>query len=72
MDSVKSYLRSRTNAPYFLFVGDKRYTSVLDELKVRGLDCVPMSGFCSGEDKVPDMDGLLDYIESIKCGEFLD
>lgn len=64
MDSVKSYLLSGTNAPYFLFVGDKRYTSVLDELKVYGLDCVPMSGFCSGEDKVPDMDGLLDYIES--------
>ncbi len=69
MDSVKSYLRSRTNAPYFLFVGDKRYTSVLDELKVRGLDCVPMSGFCSGEDKIPDVDGLLDYIESADVNE---
>lgn len=64
IDSVKSYLTSTVKTPFFLFVSDGQYLSAIDELKVCGLDFVPMSGFCSGDDKIPDIDGLLSYIEA--------
>jgi hypothetical protein len=65
IDSVKSYLTSSVKTPYFLFIGDEQYLSAIDELKVCGLDFVPMSGFCGGDDKMPDIDGLLSYIEAV-------
>lgn len=64
IDSVKSYLTSTVKTPYFLFISDGQYISAIDELKVCGLNLVPISSFCSGDDKVPDIDGLLSYIES--------
>jgi len=64
IDSVKKYLTSTVKTPYFLFISDGQYLTAIDELKVCGLDFVPMSGFCSGDDKIPDIDGLLSYIEA--------
>lgn len=64
IDSVKKYLTSTVKTPYFLFVSDDQYLTVIDELKVCGLDFVPMSGFCSGYDKIPDIDRLLSHIEA--------
>jgi hypothetical protein len=64
IDSVNSYLTSTVKTPYFLFISDGQYLSVIDELKVCGLNFVPMSSFCSGDDKIPDIDGLLSYIEA--------
>ena len=63
-DSVKKYLNSSVKTPYFLFIGDAQYTAAMDDLSVLGLDFVHMSGFCGGQDKVPDIDGLLTYIEA--------
>lgn len=63
-DSVKKYLTSSVKTPYFLFISDGQYKSAIDELSVLGLDFVQMSVFCSGDDKLPDMDGLLTYIEA--------
>ncbi len=64
IDSVKSYLTSGVKTPYFLFVSDEKYLSTMDELSVLGLDFVPMSSFCSSDDKMPDIDALLSYIEA--------
>lgn len=64
IDSIKSYLTSTVKTPFFLFVSDGQYLAVIDELKVLGLDFVPMSRFCSGEDKIPDIDELFNYIEA--------
>ena len=64
IDSVKNYLASPVKTPYFLFISDGRYLAAIDELKVCGLDFVPMSDFCSGDDKIPDIDGLFNYIEA--------
>ncbi|AQU05371.1 hypothetical protein B1778_01135 [Dehalococcoides mccartyi] len=63
IDSVKKYLTSSVKTPYFLFVSDGQYTVAIDELSVLGLDFVQMSGFCE-DDKLPDIDGLLTYIEA--------
>ena len=61
---VRDYLTSMVKTPYFLFISDGQYLSAIDELKVCGLDFVSMSGFCGGDDKLPDIDGLLRYIEA--------
>ena len=65
IDSVKKYLTSSVKMPYFLFISDGQYKSAINELLVLGLDFVQMSDFCSGDDKLPDMDGLLTYIEAV-------
>jgi hypothetical protein len=64
IDSVKKYLTSTVKTPYFLFISDGQYLTAINELKVCGLDLVPMSGFCNGDDKIPDIDGLCCYIEA--------
>ncbi len=64
IDSVEKYLTSTVKTPYFLFISDGQYLTAIDELKVCGLDFVTMSSFCSGDDKIPDIDGLLSYIEA--------
>lgn len=63
-DRIKNYLTSKAGSPYFLFVGDGQYRAVIDEVQIRGLELLPLSGFCAGADKVPDLDELLDEIES--------
>jgi hypothetical protein len=64
IDSVKSYLTSTVKTPYFLFISDRQYRSAIDELKVCRLNIIPVSSFCGGDDKIPDIDGLLSYIET--------
>ena len=62
-DPVKRYLTSSVKTPYFLFVSDDQYKTIFDELSMRGLDIVQMSSFCGNDDKLPDIDGLLNHIE---------
>ena len=64
IDSVKKYLTSTVKTPYFMFISDGQYLTAIDELKVCGLDFVLMSNFCRGDDKIPDIDGLLSHIEA--------
>jgi len=64
IDSVKKYLTSSVKTPYFLFIGDGQYETAVEELLVLGLDFVQMSGFCNSDDKLPDIDGLLTYIQA--------
>lgn len=64
IESVNKYLNSSVKTPYFLFISDGQYKTTIDELSLLGLDFVQMSGFCCGDDKLPDVDGLLTYIEA--------
>ncbi len=62
IDLVKKYLTSSVNTPFFLFVSDEQYATAMDELSVLGLDFVQMSNFCNNDDKMPDVDGLITYM----------
>jgi hypothetical protein len=64
VDSISGYLTSTVKTPYFLFISDGQYLSAIDELRSWGLAFVPVSSFCSGDDKLPDIDGLLNHIEA--------
>jgi hypothetical protein len=64
IDSVRKYLTSSVKTPYFLFISDGQYTTTMDELSVLGLEPKQMSGFCYSDDKVPDIDGLITYIQA--------
>jgi len=64
IDAVKKYLDSNIKTPYFLFISDGQYASTLNELKIIELPLVRTSDFCSGDDKLPDDDGLLDHIKT--------
>ncbi len=64
LDSVKKYLTSTVKTPYFLFISDGQYSTVMDELSVLGIDFVKLSSFCNSDDKMPDIDGLLNHIEA--------
>ncbi|MFA7382861.1 MAG: BREX-4 system phosphatase PglZ [Desulfurivibrionaceae bacterium] len=62
--SVNEYLTSPVETPYFLFISDEQYATAIDGLSALGLDFVPMSHFCYNDDKMPDIDGLLTYIQA--------
>lgn len=64
VNSVKHYLTSTVKTPFFLFIGDAQYADIQNELSMLGLDFVPMSRFCRQEDKMPDIDELLTYIQT--------
>ena len=65
IDSVKRYLTSSVKTPpYFLFISDGQYETVIDELSVLGIDFVKLSSFCNSDDKIPDIDRLLNYFET--------
>lgn len=62
-DPVKRYLTSSVKTPYFLFISDDQYKVVIGELSMLGLENVQMSSFCGSDDKLPDIDGLLNHIK---------
>ena len=64
IDSVKKYLTSTDNTPYFLFISDGQYATVMEELSVLGLAFVKLSDFCISDDKIPDIDRLLTYLKA--------
>lgn len=64
LDSVKTYLTSSVNTPYFLFISDGQYATIMDELSVLGLEPIPISRFCNNDDKIPDIDELLTCIQA--------
>lgn len=67
--SIKQYLVSPVKTPYFLFVSDAQYKSVVDELSVLGLVHVKMSSFCGDDDKLPDIDDFFSYIVTSELNE---
>jgi len=70
-DSVKNYLTSSVKTPFFLFISDAQYAIAMNELSLMGFDPVQMSGFCNNNDKMPDIDGLISYIENGNSKKFV-
>lgn len=64
IQAVKKYLSSRVKTPYFLVVGDGQYESVKEKLSEIGLAFVKVSDYCGEDDKLPDLDGLLELIKT--------
>jgi hypothetical protein len=62
--AVNKYLTSSVKTPYFLFVSDGQYASAINELSVLGLTFVKVSDYCNDDDKLPDIDGLLERIKT--------
>ena len=63
LEAVNRYLASPVKTPYFLFVSDGQYVSVIDELPILGFVPVKVSDFCK-YDKFPDTDELFEYIKT--------
>jgi hypothetical protein len=65
IEAVNKYLNSDTPYPYFLFVGDKQYVAVINELSERGFALLKTSDYCCGDDdKPPNPDSLRDDIKT--------
>ena len=55
---------SSATTPFFVFVGDAAYQSVRTELLGFGLQECKTSCFCSGPDKVPNLDALMGEVRT--------
>lgn len=65
IQEVNKYLFSSVMAPYFLVVGDRQYKNVKDKLSELGLTFVKVSDYCDGDDKLPDIDSLLERLRNV-------
>ena len=60
---ASKYLSSSSaKTPFFLFVSDREYAAARLALSDMGLTFVKTSGFCAGDDKLPDIDNLVAHI----------
>lgn len=66
---VKKYLSSNARVPYFLVVGDEKYMSVKNRMSELGLTFVKVSDYCGGDDKLPDIDGLIERLKNANMNE---
>lgn len=64
IQAVRNYLSSNVRAPYFLVVGDEQYRSIKDRLSELGLVFVKVSDYCGGDDKLPNIDGLIERLKA--------
>jgi len=64
IQAINKYLSSSVKTPYFLVVGDGQYKDVRDKLSELGLTFVKVSDYCGGNDKLPDIDGLLERLKT--------
>lgn len=62
--AINEYLSSNVQSPYFLVVGDRQYRNAKDRLSELGLTFVRVSDYCGGDDKLPDIDGLLERLKT--------
>ncbi|MDR0574526.1 MAG: BREX-4 system phosphatase PglZ [Tannerella sp.] len=53
------------NTPFFLFVGDDKYSSVRNDLSGLDLLFLNMSDFCTTNDKVPNFDAFLERLKTV-------
>ncbi|MGC8482411.1 MAG: BREX-4 system phosphatase PglZ [Thermodesulfobium sp.] len=64
IEAVNKYLSSSVKTPYFLIVGDGQYKGVKDKLLELGFTLVKVSDYCGGDDKLPDIDSLLERLKN--------
>ena len=63
IEAIKKYLSSNVKSPYFLVVGDGQYKGAKAKLSELGLAFVKVSDYCGGDDKLPDIDALLERLK---------
>lgn len=79
IQEIKKYLSSSVQAPYFFVVGDKDYKDIKENLSELGFSFVKASDYCNDDDKIPDIDNLIQYLTTandkklavIGLGEYL-
>jgi hypothetical protein len=65
LDSVKHYFELKdVNTPFFLFVGDDKYATVLNDLSGIDISFLNISDFCTNNDKVPNFDTFLERLKT--------
>lgn len=64
VEALNKYLSSDVKEPYFLVVGDEQYKSVKDKLLELGFTFVKVSDYCGDDDKLPDIDSLLERLKT--------
>jgi hypothetical protein len=64
LKAVNKYLSSNVKTPYFLAVGDGQYKDVKNKLSELEFTFVKVSKYCGGEDKLPDIDSLLECLQT--------
>jgi len=64
IEKVSKYLNSDVGLPYFLVTGDNQYQYAKEKMSEFGLRIVKISDYCQNEDKLPDIDKLLEDIKA--------
>ncbi|MFC1974471.1 BREX-4 system phosphatase PglZ [Chloroflexota bacterium] len=64
IQAVNKYLASNVKVPYFLAVGDGQYMGIKNKLSELGLSFVKVSDYCGNDDKLPDIDRLLERLKT--------
>jgi len=64
IEKISKYLTSNVRTPYFFFIGDGEYQGVKDKMSELGLNIIKVSDYCRNEDKLPDIDGLIEQLKT--------
>lgn len=63
--TVEKYIASAKGLPFFYAVGEDEYLVVLSELKQHGFIVDRVSDFCPKDDKVPNIDEIVDHFRTL-------
>ena len=63
--AVLNYIATAKGLPFFYVVGDDKYSATLDELSQLGLIIDRASDFCPKEDKLPNVDDIIDHFRTL-------
>ena len=64
-NAVRNYIATAKGLPFFYVVGDDKYSETLDELTQLGLIIDRTSDFCPREDKLPNVDDIIDHFRTL-------
>lgn len=64
-NAVYNYIATAKGLPFFYVVGDDKYSATLDELSQLGLIIDRASDFCPKEDKLPNVDDIIDHFRTL-------
>lgn len=63
---INKYLTSNVSSPYFFVIGDSDYHNTINTLYELGFSIIKVSEYCGGQDKLPDIDSLIEYIKNLQ------
>ena len=64
MKWLEDYFASKIHKPFYMAVGDVEYREVIKSLRSRAISILHVSDCCKNIDKVPDLDALLEKLET--------